>query len=146
MESDRKHRDYTIELNSVLRGAKKLALYFNHGEGVPVLMLFQINRDGKDAADKAEGKYKIRALSYANEAERSADTVTTTYLNDNHRENGTSMCCCLKNRDNPLFKPFLLGVDFQCRRIYRLSPDSLSGNDMGTDGHDDVLNSIMSEV
>jgi replicative DNA helicase len=340
MEASRKHRDYTIELNSVLRDAKKLALYFNHGEGIPVLMLFQINRDGKDAADKAEGKYKIRALSYANEClaegtlvrtsgglvpiervqpgelvysstgwkvvqyrfeqgirrtvkvtttegvevictpnhlfqtigedglewveakdtegryvlsdqphdktmwpigplclglyerykargrfpgkwtfasnqhvtqaaieaflgcldsdamrrdadvillqrlllcrpqlvgsvrpwqevpvfdlevsgdheystggilthncERSADTVTTTYLNDNHRDNGTTMCCCLKNRDNPLFKPFLIGVDFSCRRIYRLSPDSLSGSDMGTDSQDDMMNSIMS--
>jgi len=146
MESNRKHRDYTIELNSILRDSKKLALYFNHGEGIPVLMLFQINRDGKDAADKAEGKYRIRALSYANEAERSADTITTTYLNDNHRENGTSMCCCLKNRDNPLFKPFLLGVDFNSRRIYRLSPDSLAGKDMGTDDHDDVLNAMMKEI
>lgn len=144
MEPTRKNRDYTIELNSVLRDAKKLALYFNHGEGVPVLMLFQLNREGKELADKTEGKYKMKALSYANETERSADTITTTYLNDNHRENGTSMCCCLKNRDNPLFPPFLLGVDFNCRRIYRLSPDSLAGSDMGTDdaAYDALLNSI----
>jgi hypothetical protein len=146
MAPTRKHRDYTIELNSVLREAKKLSLYFNHGEGLPVLVLFQINRDGKDAADKAEGKYKIRALSYANESERSADTITTTYLNDNHRDNGTSVCCCLKNRDNPLFKPFLLGVDFSCRRIYRLTPDSLAGADMGADEQDDILNAIMKEI
>lgn len=145
MEARRKHRDYTIELNSVLRDAKKLALHFHHGEGIPVLMLFQINRDGKDQADKSEGRYKIRALSYANEAERSADTITTTYLNDQHRENGTSVCCCLKNRDNPLFKPFLIGVDFECRRIYRLDPASLAGEDIGTDGQDDVLNTIMNE-
>ncbi len=144
MEARRKHRDYTIELNSVLRDGKKLALYFNHGEGLPVLMLFQINRDGKDAADKAEGRYKIRALSYANEAERSADTITTTYLNDKHREEGTSMCCCLKNRDNPLFNPFLLGVDFTCRRIYRLDPTALAGGaGIGTTDDDDILNGLL---
>lgn len=141
MEARRRHRDYTIELNSVLRDSKKLALYFNHGEGLPVLMLFQINRDGKDAADKSEGKYKIRALSYANESERSADTITTTYLNDEHRDAGTSMCCCLKNRDNPQFKPFLLGVDFLCRRIYRLDPGSMGG-DMNVEEEDELLNSI----
>jgi intein/homing endonuclease len=60
-------KDYTVELNSVLRDAKRLALHFNHGEKVPVLLLFQINRDGKDYADKMEGRYKLRALSYANE-------------------------------------------------------------------------------
>lgn len=139
----KRNSNYTVELNSVLRDAKKMALYFNHGEGLAVLTLFQINRDGKDQADKSDGKYKLRALSYANETEKSADTVTTTYLNDTHRENGTSMCCCLKNRDNPLFKPFLLGVNFTCRRIYRMTPESLAGEDFGLDEQDDSLNSIM---
>lgn len=63
----KKGRDYVIELNSVIRDAKKLALHFNHGEKVPVLLLFQINREGKDYADKNEGRYKLRALAYANE-------------------------------------------------------------------------------
>lgn len=120
VESTRKHKDYTIELNSVLRSAKKtLALHFNNGEGVPVLMLFQLNRQGKDEADKSDppGRYKIKALSYANEAERSADYITTTYLNDLHREHGTTVFCNLKNRDNPLFATFSASVDFACRRI-----------------------------
>lgn len=63
----KRSKDYTIELNSVLRDAKKMALHFNHGEKIPVLLLFQINREGKDYADKNEGRYKLRALSYANE-------------------------------------------------------------------------------
>lgn len=63
----KRNKDYTIELNSVLRDTKKLALHFNHGEKIPILVLFQINRDGKDFADKNEGRYKLRALSYANE-------------------------------------------------------------------------------
>lgn len=60
-------RDYVIALNSVIRSAKKLALHFNGGKGIPVLCLFQINREGKEYADKNEGHYKMRALSYANE-------------------------------------------------------------------------------
>lgn len=63
----KKSRDYVIELNSVVRDAKKLALHFNHGEKVPVLMLFQINRQGKEEAVKNEGRYKMNALAYSNE-------------------------------------------------------------------------------
>jgi len=118
-------KDYTIELNSVLRDSKKLALHFNHGEKVPVLLLFQINRDGKDYADKNEGRYKLRALSYANEAERSADVVTTTYLNDEHRTAGTTLFDCLKRRDGPFFPHFVAGVDWKTRRIF--NHDQLTG-------------------
>lgn len=113
-----KGNDYVISLNSVLRDAKKMALHFNHGEKVPVLLLFQINRDGKATADKAEGnRYKLSALSYANEAERSADLVTTTYLNDDHRREGTTQFDCLKRRDGPFFEPFTATVDWKTRRI-----------------------------
>lgn len=112
-----KWREYTVGLNSVVRDSKKLALQFNHGAGVPVLMLFQINRQGKDSADEHGGRYKMSALSYANEAERSADVITTTYLNDEHRANGTTLLGNLKNRDNPLFKAFVASVNFGCRYI-----------------------------
>lgn len=150
VESSKKNRDYTIELNAVLRGAKKsLALHFNGGEGVPVLMLFQLNRQGKDEADKAEGRYKIKALSYANEAERSADYITTTYLNDQHRENGTTVFCNLKNRDNPLFATFTASVDFICRRISNFDPTISTASGMRVDtpeGHDEMLKNMLSEV
>lgn len=125
------HRDYTVALNTVLRDAKKMALHFNQGEGLPVLLLFQINRQGKNEADKNEGRYKLSALSYANEAEKSADVVTTTYLNDDLREDGRAIMCCLKNRDNPAFKTFQVGVDFVCRRIYQaeVGEDMVSSDD-----------------
>jgi len=123
-------KDYTIELNSVLRDAKKLALHFNHGEKVPVLLLFQINRDGKDYADKMEGRYKLRALSYANEAERSADVITTTYLNEDHRKAGTVLFDCLKRRDGAFFAPFLAAVHWPTQRI--LNHETFHGaNDKG---------------
>jgi replicative DNA helicase len=146
VEPTKNNKDHTIELNSVLRGAKKtLALHFNGGEGVPVLMLFQINRQGKEDADKAEGRYKIKALSYANEAEKSADYITTTYLNDQHRENGTTLFCNLKNRDNPLFAPFTASVDFKCRRIMNFDPtiSRVAGMRVDTpDGSDALLDGV----
>lgn len=118
----KKHKDFVIELNSVIRDAKKLALHFNGGEGIPVLLLFQINRQGKDLADKNEGRYKMSALSYANEAERSADVITTSYLNEDLRKKGRSIICNLKNRDNPLFDPFEAAIDFSTRRMRSLDP------------------------
>lgn len=146
VEARRHNANYTVELNSVLRDAKKLALHFHGGEGVPVLMLFQINRDGKDQADKADGVYKMRALSYANEAERSADVVSTTYLNDVHRENGTTKCCCLKNRDNPLFAPTLVRINFSSRRMTRCPISEVEGHGMGLEDPQAVLNVRMREV
>lgn len=144
IEKTKRSSDYTIALNSVLRGAKKFALHFNHGEGIPVLLLFQINRDGKDYADKNEGLYRMRALSYANEAERSADVITTTYLNEDHRADGTTKFCNLKNRDNPLFEPFLASINFICRRMQNENPyGGQSGNGMEVSDHREVLMDVI---
>jgi len=144
IEKTKRSSDYTIALNSVLRGAKKFALHFNHGEGIPILLLFQINRDGKDYADKNEGLYRMRALSYANEAERSADVITTTYLNEDHRGDGTTKFCNLKNRDNPLFEPFLASVNFICRRMQNENPyGGQTGNGMEVSDHREVLMDVI---
>lgn len=120
-EASKKGKSTTEAQNSVMRSSKNLALHFNKGEGVPVLLLFQINRQGKLAADKNEGVYTLDALSYANEAERSADYVTTTYLNQDYRDNGKTKFCNIKNRDNAPFVPFEAAVDFSCRKIINLS-------------------------
>jgi replicative DNA helicase len=138
----KRNKDYTIELNSVLRDAKKLAMHFNSGLKVPVMLLFQINREGKDYADKNEGRYKLKALSYANEAERSADIVTTTYLNDVHTKEGTTAFDCLKRRDGKKFEPFIAKIDWRCRRMTNRDPlgdgNELSFDDMRTLGTDAI--------
>jgi replicative DNA helicase len=123
VKAAKSHKDYTVELNSVLRDAKKLALHFNGGEGVPVLMLFQINRTGKETVDKkigkeGEGLYNMSALAYSNEAEKSADYITTTYLHEDLRRQGATILANLKNRDNDLFSPTKIRVDFSCRRLF----------------------------
>jgi replicative DNA helicase len=126
VKAARAHKDYTVEHNTVIVDAKLLALHFNGGTGLPVLLLHQINRQGKDAADKQEGTekegvYRFSNLSYANEAERSADYVTTSYLCDSLRAAGETIFCNLKNRDNDLFSKVKVKVDFaNARRLRNL--------------------------
>lgn len=134
LKASRPNKDYTVELNTVMRDAKKLALQFNSGEGVPVVLLHQINRQGKESVDKQigkddEGEYRPNHLSYANEAERSADYLTTTYLNKDLRQQGETIICNLKNRDNKAFEKFRARVDFNCRRIRNRD----SGTDISTE-------------
>jgi replicative DNA helicase len=139
----KKSKDYVVELNSIIRDTKKFCLHFNHGEKIPTLLLFQINRQGKEEAVKNQGRYKMSALAYANEVEKSADVITTTFLDDEHRRNGTTLFCNLKNRDNPIIEPFLARVEFACRRIYNL--DSYQGSDgrgMGVEDHQSVLDAM----
>lgn len=125
-------KDFFIRANTVIRDAKKLALHFNHGQGVPVLMPFPINRQGIDYAKKNDGEYKLSALAAANEAERSADVITTSWFEDEYRDNGTPKICNLKNRSNPIIKPFTLKSEMNCRRIYS-SDEVLVGKGMSVD-------------
>ncbi len=139
-----RNKDYTVSSNSVVRDAKKLALHFNGGQSLPVCLLFQISRQGRDDAEKNDGVYKLKALSYANEAERSADVVTTTFLDKTHRDNNTTKVCCLKNRDNPLFEPFLAGVSFTSRRLYnRDCFAGQSGRGIGVEDHRAQIGSLL---
>lgn len=107
--------------NSIVLDAKRMALDFNNGESIPVVGLFQINRQGKSQADKLRGKYEMSAISYANEAERSADVISYTYLNEELRELNESLMGCLKNRDNALFPLTSVGIDWVTRRVGNLT-------------------------
>jgi hypothetical protein len=53
---------------------------------------------------------------------READVVTTTYLNDEHRANGTTQFDCLKRRDGPFFEPFTANIDWLTKRITNRDP------------------------
>lgn len=134
VKDDGGHREYNTQVNAVVRDAKRLALHFNNGKGIPVLLLFQINRQGKMAAEKAAGEYTAAALAQANECEKSADVITTTYLSKELRQQGRTIVSCIKNRDNPHFDLCELGVDFTSRKIYDLSmAERGAGLGMGMD-------------
>lgn len=147
VEPRKKNKDYVIEFNSVVRDAKKVALSFNKGEKIFVLLLAQINRDGYDYAVKNGGRYQLRALGYSNELERSADNVTTSFIDDDHRKNSTCFWDHLKRRDGPLFEPFVARIDYPTQRIYNMDRFG-SGEDGSTTYEDNcaVLDLIMGGV
>jgi hypothetical protein len=121
--SPRKWSSSTTErLNEVIRDLKRLAMSFNRGMGIAVVALFQINREGYKAAMKRKEKteqarYDLTHLSYANEAERSADIVTATWTDDDLREVNRVQFQCLKSRDQAPFNIFLARVEWACRRL-----------------------------
>lgn len=139
-----KYKDYVIELNSVIKDAKRLSLRFDHNKGVPVVLNFQINRQGKDDANKNDGVYQLKALTYANYAEKAADVITTTYLNDELRKAKLTKFSNLKNRDNPLFAPFQAHVNFANHRI--LSQKRMEPKGFVVEEYDSYLQSMQVQL
>lgn len=111
-------KDFGVEVNKIIKALKQLALSFDGGKGIPVVLLHQINREGRKSAEKANGKYSLVNLSFAHEAERSADVVTTSYSSEEMRAEKVVELACRKNRDNPMFAPVRLNVDPRCLRIW----------------------------
>jgi intein/homing endonuclease len=74
-----RHRtsDFVTTQNAVVRDGRLMALNFARGRGVPVLALFQMNRQGKLRADKNDGRYDMAAISYANECNIEGTLVQT---------------------------------------------------------------------
>lgn len=116
----------TDRLNEVLRDLKRLAMNFNRGSGMAVVVLFQISREGFKTAEKAaeksngtysQGPYNLTHLSYANEAERSSDIVTASYVDNELRAQSRVLFQCLKARDHAPFQNFFARVEWPCRRI-----------------------------
>ena len=130
-----RHSSTTDRLNECIRDLKRLAMSFNRGQGIAVVALFQINREGykrvlakkekqassRDDNDKAsaltQAAYNLTDLSYANEAERSSDIVTATWVDDDLRAQGMCQFQCLKSRDQAPFEPFWARIEWPCRRM-----------------------------
>lgn len=125
-----KHRtnDFVTMINSVVTECRFLALNFARGNTVPVLGLFHMNRQGKLRADKADGRYDSAAISYANQLEKDADVITYTYLNDQLRRDAKFKIGCLKNRDNPVFEPFLGKIFWNTKRMRHIETGMIDMN------------------
>lgn len=112
----------TERLTDTLRDLKRFAMRFRRGQGIPVVALYQINREGLKEAHKRKEKgqlptYDLYNLANASEAERSADVVTASYLDSDYAARNRALFTCLKSRDNQPFAPFLSQIDWPCRRI-----------------------------
>lgn len=124
MSARQRYSNTTEKLNEVIRDLKRLAMSFNRGMGIAVVGLFQISREGYRAAEKNGGRYNLTHLSYANEAERSSDIVTATWIDDELRKLNRAIFQCLKSRDQKPFDRVPVRVEFPCRRL--MTDDSLS--------------------
>jgi len=118
MSSRNRHNSTTERLNEVLRDIKKLSMSFNQGLGIAMLVLFQISREGFKSAEKNGGRYNLTHLSYANEAERSSDIVTASWVDDQLEESNLVKIQHLKAREDAKFKEFYAGVLWPARRIF----------------------------
>ena len=115
----------TERANEVIRDCKKMAMGFNKGQGMAVVLLFQISREGYKAALKARESgspfvYNLTQLSYANEAERSSDIVTASWIDEQLSKENRVLLQCLKSRDQKPFEPFLAEIHWPTRRIATL--------------------------
>ena len=110
MSSRTRYSSTTERLNEVLRDLKRLSMNFNRGAGIAVVDLFQISREGFKSAEKNDGRYNLTHLSYANEAERSSDIVTATYVDDDLRSASMARFQCLKTRDDKPFETFYVSL------------------------------------
>lgn len=137
----------TERLNEILRDLKRLAMAFNRGTGMALLVLFQLSRDGFRMALKRKEKtgqalYDLTALSYANEAERSADVVTTSWVDDELRKQSRAQFQCLKARDNALFETFVARVEWHCRRL--LTCRDMDFDNQNNESNGDIIDQLAS--
>jgi DnaB helicase-like protein len=85
--------------NATLREAKQLCTSFANGRGVSMLSPWQASREGYKEAITQGGQYTLRALSWANEAERSADFVYSVFMDDTLKAQHQLVWGNLKARD-----------------------------------------------
>lgn len=119
----------TVDIaNSVVQDARMLASNFARGRSIPLLGLFQLNRQGKMRADKADGRYDTAAIAYANQIEKDADVITYTYLNDMLRKEGKFYLGCLKNREGEVFDRMIGKILWKSKRMRAIRPGLLDPN------------------
>lgn len=148
-----KYNSTTDRLNESMRDLKNsLAINFRRGQGIPVVALFQINREGLKEALKRKEKgqlptYEITSLSYANEAERSADVVTATYLDKDYADRERALLTCLKARDNAPFDPALVEIEWPSRRVWNCLENPMGVGAQGAEisGALDALNQTLEQ-
>ena len=133
----------TERINEVIRDCKRMAMSFNRGMGMAVVLLFQISREGFKAASKArEGGssavYNLTFLSYANEAERSADIVTSSWIDPELNKNNQLLIQNLKSRDQQAFEPFRAGIHWPTRRLMTLRDIPTGAATLAADALDDL--------
>lgn len=99
-------------LDQLLREAKRLAVSFNRGKGIPVVSPWQINRQSfKDAQES--GKYTLTCMAEASEGERSPDFIMWLLRRDEEIAKSELKAGILKYRDGTVESEFTLFEGFE---------------------------------
>ena len=135
-------RDEWQRVNANAKLARRMAQEFKQGQGIGLLALHQINREGgKRVLTTSEkgGKiprYDLTHMAGGSEIERSAYVVTSSYVDDRCRAEKVILIDCLKGRLKGTFPPFLAGVDWDSRRL-RWIEDEAEANPLRIFGSDE---------
>lgn len=132
---------YRERLTSILKDAKRMAVTFNNGDGVPLVSPWQINRQWYELAQQS-GQYSKSALAETSEAERSPDVIVTLLgSTDNTDREQELKGQLLKARDGETTNSLRIEVDYATSRFSSKSGGSLSSAVAGksSGGIDSIL-------
>lgn len=119
---------YRERLTSILKDAKRMAVSFNNGQGVPLVSPWQINRQWYELA-QTSGLYSKSSLAETAEAERSPDVIVSLLgPNDNTDRVREVKCQVLKNRDGETSNSIRVEVDYALAAFRSRSGGSLSAS------------------
>lgn len=110
--ASRRRQSDREEINSVLLGAKNLAVSFDRGRGVPVVSPWQVNRTGQEKAADT-GYYSNSAIAESAEAVNLTDIIITLLKPDENETRQTTLKAQIsKNRDGERASGISIDVDY----------------------------------
>jgi replicative DNA helicase len=122
---------YRERLTEILKDAKRMAVTFNNGQGVPLISPWQINRQWYELA-QTNGLYTKQSLAETSEAERSPDVIISLLgpvdNTDRVRELKGQI---LKARDGETSNSLRIEVDYATSAFRSKSGGSLSSASVG---------------
>jgi replicative DNA helicase len=132
---------YRERLTSILKDAKRMAVTFNNGAGVPLVSPWQINRQWYELAQQSN-QYSKSALAETSEAERSPDVLVSLLgTADNTDRLQELKGQVLKNRDGETTNSLRISVDYATSCFSSKSSGSLASAISGRT--DEGLNSLI---
>lgn len=112
--------------NITVRETKQFAMTFRKGAGLSIISPWQSNREGFKEAEKNGGKFTLRAMAWAPEAEKSADLVYYVYRDENMAQSNQLQVGNIKARDRKqLMTPFMVFAEPNLRIIEDIDPSLL---------------------
>ena len=117
LEPTNRRKDHRIELNEILKKAKRIAMEARARQGVWLISGHQISSDGRKRAEEKEGKYDLWALSETIGAGQIANVVCWSYATDRMKLDREMKVGLAKSRNSSIqdsihFLPVDLSVGF----------------------------------